>query len=82
MFGFTSADADPPQPLCFLCGEVLSNQRMKPTHLQQLSNNQPSVGKTAEKSERVQERLKSNSSCKPDANKVPTCIIPGSNASC
>lgn len=34
MFGFTTATTEPPQPLCFLCGEVLSNNAMKPSHLQ------------------------------------------------
>ncbi|MBN3274306.1 F200B protein, partial [Polyodon spathula] len=34
LFGFTSTPMEPPQPLCFLCGDVLSNNSMKPAHLQ------------------------------------------------
>uniref|UniRef100_A0A667XAV2 C2H2-type domain-containing protein n=1 Tax=Myripristis murdjan TaxID=586833 RepID=A0A667XAV2_9TELE len=50
MYGFTSTDSDPQQPLCFLCGEVLSNHAMKPAHMQrhQSTRHQSSVGKTAD----------------------------------
>ena len=34
LYGFTSTPGDPPQPKCFLCGEVLANNSMKPAHLQ------------------------------------------------
>ncbi|KAI4832964.1 hypothetical protein KUCAC02_015898 [Chaenocephalus aceratus] len=32
--GFISTSADPPQPQCCFCGEVLANSAMKPAHLQ------------------------------------------------
>uniref|UniRef100_A0A668AN63 DUF4371 domain-containing protein n=1 Tax=Myripristis murdjan TaxID=586833 RepID=A0A668AN63_9TELE len=31
LYGFTSTSADPPQPQCFFCGEVLSNKSVKPS---------------------------------------------------
>lgn len=50
VFGFTSTSTEPPQPLCFLCGDVLSNNSMKPAHLQRHLNTKhlSCVGKTAE----------------------------------
>ncbi|KAF7646616.1 hypothetical protein LDENG_00184820 [Lucifuga dentata] len=33
LFGFCSTSAEPPQPLCFLCGKVFSNNSVKPSHL-------------------------------------------------
>lgn len=45
VYGFTSTDAEPPLPLCFLCGEVLSNHAMKPSHLQRhLNSKHPCMG--------------------------------------
>lgn len=48
--GFTSTPADPPQPQCFFCGEVLANSAMKPSHLQQHQSTKHlgSVSKTEE----------------------------------
>uniref|UniRef100_A0A8C7ZS04 DUF4371 domain-containing protein n=1 Tax=Oryzias sinensis TaxID=183150 RepID=A0A8C7ZS04_9TELE len=34
LMGFTSTSSDPPQALCFFCGEKLANASMKPSHLQ------------------------------------------------
>uniref|UniRef100_A0A3P9I435 DUF4371 domain-containing protein n=1 Tax=Oryzias latipes TaxID=8090 RepID=A0A3P9I435_ORYLA len=34
LMGFTSTSSDPPQALCFFCGEKLANASMKPAHLQ------------------------------------------------
>uniref|UniRef100_A0A3P9IY56 DUF4371 domain-containing protein n=1 Tax=Oryzias latipes TaxID=8090 RepID=A0A3P9IY56_ORYLA len=34
LMGFTSTSSDPPQALCFFCGEKLGNPSMKPAHLQ------------------------------------------------
>uniref|UniRef100_A0A8C1XSL1 Uncharacterized protein n=1 Tax=Cyprinus carpio TaxID=7962 RepID=A0A8C1XSL1_CYPCA len=50
MFGFTATTTEPTQPLCFLCGEVLSNYAMKPSHLQQHLRTKHSscVGRSAE----------------------------------
>ena len=44
MLGFTATDSDSQQPLCFLCGKVLSNHAMKPAHMQwhQSTRHQPS----------------------------------------
>lgn len=50
LYGFTSTSADPPQPQCFFCGEVLANNSMEPAHLQrhQSTKHSESVGKTEE----------------------------------
>ena len=32
--GFTCTDSKPPKALCFFCGDTLSNNSMKPSHLQ------------------------------------------------
>uniref|UniRef100_A0A672LZ59 C2H2-type domain-containing protein n=1 Tax=Sinocyclocheilus grahami TaxID=75366 RepID=A0A672LZ59_SINGR len=50
MFGFTATTTEPAQPLCFLCGEVLSNQSMRPSHLQRHLRTKHSscVGRSAE----------------------------------
>uniref|UniRef100_A0A671QJ58 Uncharacterized protein n=1 Tax=Sinocyclocheilus anshuiensis TaxID=1608454 RepID=A0A671QJ58_9TELE len=50
MFGFTATTTEPAQPLCFLCGEVLSNHAMKPSHLQRHLRTKHSscVGRSAE----------------------------------
>uniref|UniRef100_A0A671SGU4 DUF4371 domain-containing protein n=1 Tax=Sinocyclocheilus anshuiensis TaxID=1608454 RepID=A0A671SGU4_9TELE len=50
MFGFTATTTEPAQPLCFLCGEVLSNHAMKPSHLHRHLRTKHSscVGRSAE----------------------------------
>ena len=35
LMGFTCTDSKPPKAVCFLCGNTLSNNSMKPSHLQQ-----------------------------------------------
>ena len=34
LMGFTAPNGNPPQALCFFCGEKLANSSMKPVHLQ------------------------------------------------
>ena len=34
LLGFTATNSDPPEALCFFCGERLANSSMKPAHLQ------------------------------------------------
>uniref|UniRef100_A0AAY5KSP4 DUF4371 domain-containing protein n=1 Tax=Esox lucius TaxID=8010 RepID=A0AAY5KSP4_ESOLU len=34
LMGFTATNGNPPQALCFFCGEKLANSSMKPAHLQ------------------------------------------------
>lgn len=48
--GFTVTTTEPPQSMCFICGDVLSNNSMKPSHLHRhLSTRHPAcVGKPAE----------------------------------
>ncbi|XP_047480177.1 SCAN domain-containing protein 3-like [Penaeus chinensis] len=50
LLGFTATNSDPPEALCFFCGERLANSSMKPAHLQrhQKTKHQCHVGKPAE----------------------------------
>ena len=50
LMGFTPSDSDPPEALCFFCGERLANSSMKPAHLQRhLTTKHPHhVGKPSE----------------------------------
>ncbi|XP_047493411.1 SCAN domain-containing protein 3-like [Penaeus chinensis] len=50
LLGFTATNSDPPEALCFFCGERLANSSMKPAHLQchQKTKHQCHVGKLAE----------------------------------
>ena len=34
LMGFTCTDSKPPKAVCFFCGDILSNNSMKPSHLQ------------------------------------------------
>ncbi|XP_064106981.1 zinc finger MYM-type protein 6-like [Macrobrachium nipponense] len=50
LLGFTNTNSDPPEALCFFCGERLANSSMKPAHLQRLlkTKHQCHVGKPVE----------------------------------
>uniref|UniRef100_A0A8C6TXJ3 DUF4371 domain-containing protein n=1 Tax=Neogobius melanostomus TaxID=47308 RepID=A0A8C6TXJ3_9GOBI len=48
LYGFTCTSADPPQPQCFFCGEVLANTSMKPSHLHLTTKHPESSGKAEE----------------------------------
>lgn len=86
MFGFTATTTEPPQPLCFLCGEVLSNHAMKPSHLQRhlTTKHSSCVGKTAffpQKTFWIPEKSRKIKSGNTDVQFFPACIIRGVTAS-
>ena len=62
LYGCNCTSSDPPQPQCFFCGEVLSNNSMKPAHLQrhQSTKHAGNVGKTEDFFKRKMSEFKSS----------------------
>ena len=80
--GFMSTTTEPPNPLCFLCGEVLSNNSMKPPHLHRhLSTRHLScVGKPAEFFHRKLAEFKASQEKIKQATSISTKALEGSYA--
>ena len=77
---FISTTREPPNPLCFLCGEVLSNNSMKPSHLHRhLSSRHLScVGKPAEFFHRKLAEFKTSQEKIKRATSISTKALEGS----
>lgn len=82
LYGFTSTSADPPQPQCFFCGEVLANNSMKPSHLQrhQSTKHSGSVGKTEQFYKRKLSDFKSGQTVMMKATSVSSKALAASYA--
>uniref|UniRef100_A0A8C1M8T8 C2H2-type domain-containing protein n=1 Tax=Cyprinus carpio TaxID=7962 RepID=A0A8C1M8T8_CYPCA len=82
VFSFTSTSTEPPQPLCFLCGDVLSNNSMKPAHLQRHLNTKhlSCVSKTAEFFQRKLSEFKGSQEKLKKATAVSTKALEASYA--
>nr|XP_033497741.1 SCAN domain-containing protein 3-like [Epinephelus lanceolatus] len=82
LYGFTSTSADPQQPQCFFCGEVLANNSMNPAHLQrhQSTKYSESVGKTEEFYKRKLSEFKSRQTVMMKATSVSSKALEASYA--
>lgn len=82
LFGFISTSADPPQPQCFFCGEVLANSAMKPAHLQrhQSTKHSGSVDKSEEFYRRKLSEFKSSQTVMMKATNVSMKALEASYA--